>query len=113
MHTGILLAIMGGAASTETAGSAQPTPAGIYRSGSNLELTAPGSIICNGLDVVRICESPTQPAFRFLSSVRNPGPARHRTPFHLRACMCARSPASLDGAAFGVGGWVGWVGSGC
>lgn len=47
-----LLALLGGAAGTETGTPAQPTPVGIYRSSSNLELTAPGSVTANGLDLV-------------------------------------------------------------
>ena len=73
----ILVAVLGGAAGTETDGSARPTSAGIHRSGSNLELTTPGSIICNGLDVVRI--SICDPAFRSSVSIPTPGTPVHRS----------------------------------
>ena len=82
----LLLAIVGGVASTETGAPAQPIPpAGIYRSGGNLELTTPGSVICNGLDLVRDCPSPpTQATFSFFPFV--PLPAMLRQPCH--HCHC-------------------------
>ena len=76
----LLLAIVGGVASTETGAPAQPIPpAGIYRSGGNLELTTPGSVICNGLDLVRDCRLPlpTYPGNFFVLPVRSP--AGHAT----------------------------------